>query len=77
MSRILVVVALLTAAPVVPVLPVQAAAAAAADSQTQCADTPQKKAKRSIFGGILADAPKFEERQGAPRLPAQTAECSR
>jgi hypothetical protein len=53
MSRILVVVALLTAAPVVPVLPVQAAAAAAADSQTQCADTPQKKAKRSIFGGIL------------------------
>lgn len=51
MSRILLVVALLTAAPVVPVFPTQAAAAA--DNATQCADTPQKKARRSLFGGIL------------------------
>ena len=51
MSRILIVVALLTAAPTVPTLPAQAAVAA--DSQTQCTDTPQKKARRSIFGGIL------------------------
>lgn len=51
MSRILLVVALLIAAPVVPVFPAQAAAAA--DSPTQCADTPQKKARRSLFGGML------------------------
>ena len=51
MSRILVVLALLTAAPVVPVLPAQAAFAA--DVSNQCADTPQKQARRSLFGGIL------------------------
>ncbi len=51
MLRIVVVVALLTAAPVIPVIPAQAAVAA--DNQTQCTDTPQKKARRSLFGGIL------------------------
>jgi hypothetical protein len=51
MSRILVVVALLTAAPVIPVIPMQAAFAA--DNPNQCADTPLKQARRSIFGGIL------------------------
>jgi hypothetical protein len=51
MSRILLVVALLTAAPIVPVFPAQAAAAA--DDATQCAGTPQKKARRSLFGGML------------------------
>jgi hypothetical protein len=51
MSRILVVVALLTAAPVVPVVPIQASVAA--DSPNQCSDTPQKKARRSLFGGII------------------------
>lgn len=51
MSRILVVLALLTAAPVVPVLPAQAAFAA--DNPNQCTDTPQKQARRSLFGGIL------------------------
>jgi hypothetical protein len=51
MSRILLIVALLTAAPVVPLLP--AHAAFAADNPNQCADTPQKKARRSLFGGFL------------------------
>jgi hypothetical protein len=51
MSRILVVVALLTAGPVVPVVPAQAAVAA--DNPSQCSDTPQKKARRSLFGGII------------------------
>ena len=50
MTRILVAVAMLTAAPAIPVLPAQAAVAAQA--QNQC-DTPQKKAKRSMFGSIL------------------------
>ena len=50
MLRALLVAALLTgpAATVVPI----AATAAAATPTTQCADTPQKKAKRSLFGGI-------------------------
>jgi len=48
--RILVAVAMLTTAPAIPVLP---AHAAAAQGQTQCAETPQKKARRSMFGGIL------------------------
>ncbi|MEO8547583.1 MAG: hypothetical protein ABI422_04375 [Sphingomicrobium sp.] len=49
MLRALLAAALLTgpAATVVPI-----AAAVAADAPTQCADTPQKKAKRSLFGGI-------------------------
>ena len=51
MARILVAVAMLTAAPAVPILPAQAAVAAQA--QQQCADTAQKKAKRSMFGSIL------------------------
>ncbi len=51
MSRILVVVALLIAAPVIPVLPAQAAVAAG--NHAQCADTPQKQTRRSLFGGIL------------------------
>lgn len=48
MVRALLIVALLTG-PAVTVVPLGAAAAA---SSTQCADTPQKKARRSIFGGI-------------------------
>lgn len=51
MGRILVAVALLTAAPVIPMVPSQAAIAA--QGQTQCADTPQKKARRGMFGSIL------------------------
>jgi hypothetical protein len=50
--RMFVVVALLSAAPAVPVFPAQAAVAA--DNPAQCADTPQKKAKRSLFGGMLS-----------------------
>ena len=49
--RSLVAVAMLTAAPAVPILPSQAAVAAQA--QGQCADTPQKKARRSLFGSML------------------------
>lgn len=51
MTRILVAVALLTAAPAIPVVPGQAAFAAQA--QNQCVDTPQKKARRSMFGSFL------------------------
>lgn len=51
MARLLVAAAMLAVTPAVPVLPVQAAVAA--QSQEQCNDTPQKKAKRSLFGGIL------------------------
>ena len=51
MTRYIVAVALLTAAPAVPVLP--AHAAAAQEAQNQCVETPQKKAKRSMFGSIL------------------------
>ena len=49
--RVLIAVALLSAAPAVPFLPT--GAALAADSQPTCTDTPQKKAKRSMFGSIL------------------------
>lgn len=49
--RLLLAVAMLTAAPAIPVLP--AHAAAVAQGQTQCTDTPQKKARRSMFGSIL------------------------
>ena len=51
MSRILMAVALLIAAPAKPILPAQAAVAV--QCQTQCGDTAQKKAKRSMFGSIL------------------------
>jgi hypothetical protein len=50
MMRILIAAAMLTAAPAIPVLPAQAAIAA--ETQGQCNDTPQKKARRSLFGGI-------------------------
>jgi len=50
MIRALTVLALLTAAPVVPLLPGQAALA---QQGQQCTDTPQKKARRSMFGSIL------------------------
>lgn len=49
--RVLIVVAMLTATPVVPVLPAQAALAA--QDQNQCVETPQKKARRSMFGSVL------------------------
>ena len=52
MVRIFVAAAILTAAPAVPVLPSQAAVAAA-QAQNRCADTPQKKARRSMFGSML------------------------
>lgn len=51
MLRALLVAALLTG-PAVTIVPIEAAAAAA--SSTQCADTPQKKARRSLFGGIAS-----------------------
>ncbi|MGI8705617.1 MAG: hypothetical protein ACR2JJ_07465 [Sphingomicrobium sp.] len=51
MARILIIATMLTAAPAFPVLPAQAAVAAQA--QNQCADTPQKKARRSVFGSVL------------------------
>lgn len=51
MARPLIVAAMLAAMPAAPLIPVQAAAAAQAPQQ--CADTPQKKAKRSMFGSIL------------------------
>ena len=51
MTRLLLAAAMLAATPAVPLLPVHAAVAAQA--QPQCADTPQKKAKRSMFGSIL------------------------
>ena len=51
MVRVLLIAALLTG-PAVTVAPI--AAASAATPSTQCADTPQKKAKRSLFGGIAS-----------------------
>ncbi|HET9810985.1 MAG TPA: hypothetical protein VFP53_04735 [Sphingomicrobium sp.] len=50
--RILLIAAMLLAAPAVPLVPDRAAAAA--DPATQCADTPQKKARRSMFGSVLS-----------------------
>ena len=51
MARLLVAAAMLAATPAIPVVPAQAAVAA--QSQQQCNDTPQKKARRSMFGSIL------------------------
>ena len=51
MLRALLVAALLTG-PAVTVVPI--AAAVAAEPSSRCADTPQKKAKRSLFGGIAS-----------------------
>ena len=48
-----ILIAALLAGPAVTVVPLQAAAAAQEPS-TQCADTPQKKAKRSLFGGLAS-----------------------
>lgn len=49
--RILVAIAMLTATPTLAVVPAQAAQAQA--GQKQCDETPQKKARRSLFGSIL------------------------
>ena len=49
--RILIAAAMLIVAPAIPVVPVQAAYAA--DNPQQCTDTPQKQARRSLFGGII------------------------
>jgi hypothetical protein len=51
MMRVLIVAALLAGAPVLPAVPV--AAAAAVQAQAQCADTEQKKQRRSVFGSVL------------------------
>jgi predicted lipid-binding transport protein (Tim44 family) len=51
MMRVWIIVAMLGAAPTITAFP--AHAASAAQAQTQCADTPQKKARRSLFGGVL------------------------
>lgn len=51
MLRILIAAALLTAAAPVPVLRLSAAAQSA--DGTQCTETPQKKARKSMFGSIL------------------------
>ena len=52
MMRVLLIAALVTG-PAATVLPIAATPAFAADNP-QCVDTPQKKAKRSIFGGIAS-----------------------
>jgi hypothetical protein len=54
MVRALLVAALVTGsvATLAPVVPITAAIAAT--PSTQCADTPQKKARRSLFGGIAS-----------------------
>lgn len=51
MTRLIVAFALLASAPAVPVVPAQAAVAS--DNPQQCPDTPQKRAKRSMFGSII------------------------
>ncbi|HET7316337.1 MAG TPA: hypothetical protein VFI88_02800 [Sphingomicrobium sp.] len=51
MMRVLIAAAMLIIAPAIPVIPTQAALAQ--DNPPQCTDTPQKKARRSLFGGIL------------------------
>ena len=52
MLRALTIAALLSAGPILPVVPAHAAQADQPGA-TQCVDTPQKKVKRSIFGGIM------------------------
>ncbi len=54
MLRAVLVAALLAgpAVAIVPIVPIEAAAAST--PSTQCADTPQKKARRSLFGGIAS-----------------------
>lgn len=53
MLRVSVIAALLLTAPAVPTFPAHAAAADQQPAQTQCQDTPQKKAKRGLFGAVL------------------------
>ena len=56
MVRVSIIAALLLATPATFAIPTSAAAAQSDDQepgQGQCADTPQKKAKRSIFGNVL------------------------
>ena len=52
MIRVSIIAALLLAAPAAPSIPASAAVAQEPD-QGQCADTPQKKAKRSLFGNVI------------------------
>ena len=51
--RIMVAVAMLAAPPALVVVPAQAAVAAQAAGAAQCEETPQKKARRSLFGSVL------------------------
>lgn len=56
MVRVSIIVALLLAGPATLTIPASTAFAQTEDSaqgQGQCADTPQKKAKRSMFGNVL------------------------
>ena len=53
MLRSLLMAALLTA-PAATTIPIQAASAAIAADNSKCVDTPQKKARRSLFGGIAS-----------------------
>lgn len=54
MMRVTVIAALVLAAPATITIPASAAAAQTeAPAQGKCDDTPQKKAKRSLFGGVL------------------------
>ena len=50
MLRVSIIAALVLVVPVTPAMP---AAPDAAQEQGKCADTPQKKAKRSMFGSII------------------------
>ena len=54
MLRALLIAAVMTA-PAATIVPIETAAAAiAATPSTRCTDTPKKKARRSIFGGIAS-----------------------
>src|SRR4051812_45696784 len=53
MSRALVMAGLLAVAPVIGLSSVPAKAQESAGQPQQCADTAQKKAKRSMFGSVL------------------------
>jgi surface antigen len=50
MFRVLVILAVLLTVPATPATP---AVQNAAQAENQCADTPEKKAKRSVFGGMI------------------------
>ena len=55
MMRVSIIAALLLAAPATVTIPAGAAAAQTeGQAQGKCEDTPQKKAKRSLFGGVLS-----------------------